>query len=324
MAVTVTSNWSIPSSVSQSVQGEIGRTSGTYQAVSSSRSDPTSKSGAIEEINRLQKNILDMESEQIDARYRDQSGLINEQQALLDLQRSQLNPAYADQQRVFAAERALQVARSAEYRLQLDQLNQKKSELAQIQAAEDNVANQAAVAAARRDASVYDNRYGMAGLQVQEIARPLDGTAPENLPPGVRYALETDAQRLGRQFQRNDQNRGLALEGAGLNTTGAGLTVDQQQLTQAQRDAQRQKALALQGFNVSGSQINLNRNDLERDVAMQRQKLALDNARYNQQTGGLESVSGSNIPYYARNGPAYKTARASAGLPNYATGDYRS
>ncbi len=299
MAVAVANTWTVPAGVQGAVDAEmIGRNTAQRDSRAFALGGGGSGSRGITEqqIAQQEMALLDLTGNQIEARYLDSMGVINQQQALLDLQRGQLGKSYADQQRVFAAQRALQVARSAEYQLALRQLEQKRQELAQISAAEDNVANKAAVAAARRDASVYDPRYAMAGLQVQEIARPIDGTAPENLPPGVRYALETDAEFLGRKFQRTAANRALEAEGAGLNTAGYGLQVDNAQMTQQERDAARAKALATQQFNVSGAQINLNRNDLGRDLALDRSRNALDKNRQKlsmqNMGGGLTSVYG--------------------------------
>ena len=294
----VAPSWTVPASVTSSIDGEIGRTqTDRVGAVASYNGYPT-REQAEADIARRELALLSLTGSQLEASYVDKSGVINQQQALLDLQRGQLGASYADQQRVFAANRALQVARTAEYQLQVRQLEEKRSELLQINAAEDNVANKAGIAAARRDASVYDTRYGMAGLQVQEIQRPLDGSADQNLPPGVRYALETDAERLGRQFQRTAADRGLALEGAGLNTTNAGLNVNAASMTQAERDAARAKQLAGQQYAVAGSQINLNRNDLEREMALERQRIALDKSKIGLANPGLTSIYGAGGSLY--------------------------
>lgn len=294
MVNSVAPRWTVPASVNTAVSQEVLSYRDNVQRANLERRGlAPNRLDTERQIAERELALLDLTANNVEAHYLDASGVINQQRALLDLQRSQLGASYADQQGVFAAQRALQVARTAEYQLALRQLEEKRSEFAQISAAEDNIANKAAVAAGRRDASVYDKRYGMAGLQVQEIQRPLDGVAPENLPPGVRYALETDAERLGRQFQRTGAARGLEAEGAGLNTTKYGLSADRVQTTFAEREAARGLAEGYQQFNVAGSQLNLNRGDLNRQTEEERRRIALEGDKQRLKLAGLSGIYGT-------------------------------
>lgn len=213
---------------------------------------------------QAQQSVLNKQLSQIDPRYKDERGYINSQQALLDLQRSQLQPAYADQKQVFKAQQALLTAQSSQYQLEVQQLEERKGELQQMIAAEEDIGNQTNVARGLQQRQAFDPRYQAAGVAPIEVQRPLDAEAPENLPPGVRYAIETDAQRLGREFERTGAQRGLALEGSQLGTAQAGLGVTGAQLTKAQADAQRQLQLSKQQISTQGAGLNLSLNDLQR------------------------------------------------------------
>lgn len=302
MVNSISPTWTLPPSVSGAVNNEVMR---RQQSINQTRAERLGLGGGAgnpadieRQLAERELALLDLTANNVEAHYRDASGVINQQQALLDLQRSQLGASYADQQRVFAANRALQVARTAEYQLALRQYEEKRQEFAQITAAEDNIANKAAVAAERRDQQVYDKRYGLAGLQVQEITRPLDGSADQNLPPGVRYATETDAEFLGRKFARNDQSRSLASQGAGLNTTGYGLKADEAQMTYAEREATRNLAEGKQQFSLAGAQLNLNRNDLNRQTDEERRRLALEGDQQRYKLGGLTGIYGAKGGLY--------------------------
>lgn len=226
------------------------------------------------------RQMLDLQQQQIDPRYIDANGMIDEQQAMLDLQMAQLNPRYADMARVQAAEKALLASRRSLLGIQRNQLGERTLEFAALRRAQDDVGNQIDVARMRTQQQAFDPRYGMAGLQVQEIQRPLEGEAPTNLPPGVRYALETDAQRQGRLIERNDVTRGLALERGQQGVAGQQLDLGGVQLDVRGRDAARDKALALAGFRLDRAGLTVNRNDLAR-------KKLLDQANLNIGFAGL-------------------------------------
>lgn len=227
----------------------------------------------LKDIEARQK-VLDTQLGQIDAAYRDENGLINEKQALLDLQRSQIDPAFQDQQKVFAAQQALNMAQSDQYRLQVSQLSQKRQELQALTAAQDNIKNQLDVAAGKRQRASFDTRYAAAGVSPQEIQAPLNGEVPSNLPPGVRLAIETDAERVARQNERSEAYRGLDLEGAQLNTTNAQLGVNQAALGRNMGDADRQRAVDFAQIGVGGASLAADRGALTRGVDLNRVKLA--------------------------------------------------
>lgn len=228
------------------------------------------------------KRVLDTQLSQIDPTYRDENGLINAKQALLDLQKSQIDPAYKDQQKVFAAQSALNMAQSQQYQVQVQQLTQKRADLQALTAAQDNTQNQIDVAAGKRQRASFDTRYQAAGVSPQEIQGPLNGEAPTNLPPGVRFAIETDAERVARQNERNAAGRDLQLEGAGLNSAGAQLGVNQATLGRNVGDASRQRAVDFATVGASGAGLAADRNALARGVV-------LDTAKINNQQTQLDA-----------------------------------
>lgn len=88
----------------------------------------------------------------------------------------------------------------------------RETEFGQLEAARNNTQNQIDVARSERDRSALNYRYGMAGLPLPtQIERPIAGDAP-NLPPGLRYAPETEAQNLNRKFSLEDARRNLAMD----------------------------------------------------------------------------------------------------------------
>lgn len=210
------------------------------------------------------RQMFDLQQSQIDPRYIDAYGQIDERQAYLDLQAAQINPRFADMQRVQAAEKALLAARQKLLGVQKNQLGERELEFEALRRAQDDVGNQVDVSRGITQQQAFDPRYAMAGLQVQEILRPLEGEAPSNLPPGVRYALETDAQRQGRVIARNDTTRGLALERSGLGVSGAGLNLTGTQIDTRGREAARDRSLALAGIRLDRAGLTADRSQLAR------------------------------------------------------------
>ena len=83
-----------------------------------------------------------------------------------------------------------------------------------ILAARNNIPDQAAAAMARRQRRATDYRYGRAGLDVpNEIRPPLEGERPR-LGTGLRYMIESMADRELRRAEEGQAQRNLGIAAA--------------------------------------------------------------------------------------------------------------
>lgn len=104
-----------------------------------------------------------------------------------------------------AEENALFAAQSAD-------VAARKLDLDAILAALNDYSNIASYGRARGLRATQNQLRSLAGMNpLVEVEAPLEGEKA-NLPPGVAYALETEAQRLGRVASRNQQKRGLDID----------------------------------------------------------------------------------------------------------------
>jgi hypothetical protein len=95
--------------------------------------------------------------------------------------------------------------------LQHQQTLTRQTELDAYKAALNDVAGISNVSRMERQRQAYDPRYSMAGLSKPiEAQAPLTG-AMGALPPGVRWALESPAERQARLSGLNEQQRGISL-----------------------------------------------------------------------------------------------------------------
>lgn len=252
-------------------------------------------------------DLINQQIGDIDPAYRDAEGLIDEQRAFNDLQREQAKGEKADQAKIYKAQQALLTAQNSQYKLARQQLQARQQEFTQLSAALDDTQNQIDVGRGLQQRAVGDKRLQAAGLQAIDINKPLTGQAPENLAPGLRYAIETDAQQLGRQFERTGQQREFAAEGAGLNVTGANLGLAGVNLGVSKNRSARDFALTNAGLNLSDAKLGAQSASNARDVALQRTKLdgqaagysfdlAAAQREYNlKKQQGAESQAGLNL-----------------------------
>lgn len=116
------------------------------------------------------------------------------------------------------------------------QLAARQREMAALQAAEKDMPNLIDVGRGLTQQAAYDKRYAMAGLNVPfDILQGPGG--PENLPPGVRYRIESEAEKIRRAQEEEDKKRQAAMEAKQLAIQQAGLKVTAAQIEAAKKAA---------------------------------------------------------------------------------------
>lgn len=154
---------------------------------------------------------------------------------------------------VLRAQKAELAASRAGLGLAEQQLATRRGELGQLQAAEGDIANLSEVGRGLTEQAAYDKRYGMAGLPLPfDILAPKGGEG-EALPAGMRYKIESDAERLAREQAAAEAKRRQAAEAAALKVQKAGLNTQAAQIKKAQSAATSAGSTVVGGQTFSGS-----------------------------------------------------------------------